>query len=313
MATNYFANITTAGTKAAFYQAMDRVPNVWKNYCQIIPSTAPSEQYTWLGTLPEPREFLSGRDFQGIRDFTMTLANKTYEMSFIIDRESVEDDQHGQIQQRIAEVAEAWATWKDKAFITMLEGTLTGFDSVTFFAATHAVGASGTWDNDYTDATVSDPIHPTVAELKVELALLMGGATGITGLWYAKDDQGRPFGELARTKLRALIPPSFQISFIELVNSTMISTSDNPFWNNWCEIDVCPYLTAPTSSHGYFYIAACGATRKPFIFQERVPLEVVVFNDSQSVADNNGLKVLTRERFRFGAGEFRYIVKHDLT
>jgi len=97
MATNIFANITKKGTIADFQATMDTFPNVWENHTMNVSSDTGTETYTWAGFLPTPREFIHGRTFQGIRDFTFDRKNQTFELSFKIDRVSMEDDQHGAI------------------------------------------------------------------------------------------------------------------------------------------------------------------------------------------------------------------------
>ena len=59
------------------------------------------------------------------------------------------------------------------------------------------------------------------------------------------------------------------------------------------------------------FMSAIGRNKRmPFIYQARTQLETVVFSDQQSIADFDGLKVLTRQRFRFGLGEPRFCVRN---
>lgn len=307
MATNIFANITQRGTNAAFREAMDSAPNVYQKHCKIVPSDAPDEQYVWLGAVPIPREFVSGRDFQGMRDFTMTLTNKTYELSFIIDRTTLADDRHGFAQERIGDVAEAYATFKDSLFGSLLINaeTDTAFDGTAFHDGSRTIGNSGTIDNTST-ANITDPNSPTTTEL------LAAFQVAIPLMSRYADDQGRVgFMTKAMTKLSAVIPPEMHKAFTEVINSTLIgSGNSNPWANGIMEFDVLPYLTDADNA---FYLSALGANRKPFLFQEREPFEAVVLNSADDIAENDGIKVLARERFRFGYMEPRYNMRFDFT
>jgi phage major head subunit gpT-like protein len=310
---NIFANITQKGTEAHFHQAMDAIPTVWQNHVMTWQSTAASEQLVWPGFLPAPKEFISGRDLVGIRDFTYTVENKEYELSFIIDRNSVEDDQHGAINARIQEAAEVWATFKDSQFATLLingESTTLGIDtldSTSFHNPSRTIGDSGTIDN--TETTDIDPVNePTPEEI---LTALQGD---IAKMARYNDDTGRPFNSVAMRQKRAIIPPEHERAFTEAMNSTQVVRSSagvsNPWGEGLCEIDVLPYLTDADNA---YYLSFLGASRKPFIYQERTPLEIIVYNDAKDIAKNHGVLVLTRQRYRLGYGDPRRNLRHDFT
>jgi len=142
---------------------------------------------------------------------------------------------------------------------------------------------------------------------------MLNGNGTCTGIANVQDDQGRPMAALAVTQRRVLVHPMYEKPMKEILNSILISSSSNPYMMNWCEVDVSPYMTLPTTSHGYFILDAVGAERKPWIFQRREALEIEVYNDSKDVALNNGVMVLATERFRFGAGEMRYSAMGDMT
>ncbi len=310
MATSILANITARGTKADFVDAMDIAPNVWEKHTKQIQSDAPDERYTWLGQLPIPRLFTSERNIQGLRDFTFTVANQEYEMTFIVDQKTVEDDRHGTVQARIKEVAEVYATFKDSLFATLVtvgETSTETFDGTSFHSGSRTIGQSGTIDNTSTQ-DISVVAAPTVAELKA------GFKTMIDLMWRYKNDQGQAaYNAKAMMRLSAIIPPEYHQAFTELINSSLISNSDNPWAKGIAEFDVLPSLPAVTGSDAAWFLSAIGAERMPFIFQQRVPLQVEVFNSPHEIADARGLKILTRERFRFAYGEPRRNHRIDYT
>ncbi len=299
---NVFANITARGVKAQFNEAMASYPSVWQNHCTTIPSDAPDEEHAWLGMLPKPREFVSGRNFEGIHDFTYNVANKEYELSFVIDQNSIEDDRNGEINGKIANAAEVWASYKDDQFASLLEsGATAGYTDFTgsvFFNDTHtAVGSSGTFDNSLTQ-NITTTTAPTVAEARLTLPLF------INALHSFKDDQGRlSYNAAAFSNFRIIGHPQYQPTFTELANATLLNGGDdNVFYRGFYSFDPLPSLTAATVT---IYATLCGANRKPFIFQERTPLQIEVLNDAASIAVNHGVMVLTRQRYRMWYGEPR--------
>ncbi len=307
MATNIFSKITVKAIEGLFIEVMGKAPNIFRNHCMVQDSSAPQETYSWLGTLPVPRLFLDGRSFQGIREFTITLVNDEYEMSFIVDQVSLEDDSLSQVNNRIREVAEVWATFEDSLFSTLIEAGQTStdtFDGTAYHADTRVIGVSANIDNNLA-ATPVDATFPTASEVGGFMQSILAS------MWVFNDDQGRPvFNAQAMDKIRVIIHPQYQKGFVEFAESTLLSNSDNPWGKNLYEIDVLPYLTASDES---FYTSAVGATRMPFVFQERIALDLTVFNGVNEIADNRGLKILSRKRLKFGYGDPRRNVVMALT
>ncbi len=75
------------------------------------------------------------------------------------------------------------------------------------------------------------------------------------------------------------------------------------------DFDELPYLTGVDT----MYVSALAATRKPFIFQEREKLEIIIDQDPAHVAERNGYLVMCRERFRLGYGEPRRCIRQVYT
>lgn len=312
MARNVFGTVTERGVKSTFLEAMSKAPNVYLNHTENVSSEAPDEKYVWLGAVPIPRELIGSRVFAQFNEFSHTVTNKGYELSFIIDRDSFDDDQVGSIQGRIAEVAEAYAHFKDAQFATLLEDADTStdtFDGTTFYDDTRTIGDSGTIDNDRTSDIV-DKENPTTAELLAALE------ESIVAMSRFNDDKGRPFNGTAMDTLRCVIPPEYRRAFTEVINSTIIISGggaagvSNPWGNGLVTFDTLVNLSAADDG---FYMNAMSGTRKPFYFQQRKKLEVVVMNGTNDVALNHGVKVLLWERYRFAYGDPRRSITHVFT
>ncbi len=310
MARNIYANITARGTKGVFMEKLETVPQIWEKFAQTIPSDAPDEEHVWMGNVPNPREFISQRSLVGIRDFTYNVANKEYELSFIIDQNSLEDDRHGLINRRISEAAQVWAAFKDVLFAALMnDGQTSGnnsYDGVTFFNNSHVIGSSTSPPESTTDvdnllasSSPSDPSFPTVAEMKVLVSELFAWIQGVT------DDTNRPgYNWGAMSSIAIMGNPTYQQALTEVLAAQLLGGGDsNVFFQNLATPVINPYLGG---SNDYLYVAALGdAARMPIIHQERTALQINILNSPDDIAQNHGLLVLVRQRFRLTYGEPR--------
>jgi phage major head subunit gpT-like protein len=313
MATTVLPNVIVKGVSRLFHQAMEATPTIWDKHCSIYNSTTAVENYAFPGFMPEPREFISGRHIQGLMDFTYAVTNKEYELSIIIQRKLFEDDQTGLVAERITEMAEAWATYKDKQFADLLTngnvaGNL-GFDGTLFHTDTRTIGSSANIDNN-TTSNIGDTSAVTSSEFLLDLAVIKG-----TMLRY-QDDQGRAgYNANAINNLRVVIAPPHEGGVRQALNASFITEGSTPagsrenVFKGMAEFDVLPYLSGDTEC----WFNAVGAARKPFIYQERTPLEIVVMDDDKNVAYHNGVVVLARQRYVMTYGDPRRSVLHTWT
>lgn len=299
------------GALNEFRESMDKIPQVWENHVQIVTSTTQTERYSFAGMLPKPRVFDDVRHIQGFRDFTFNVENNEYELSILVKRKDMEDDQTSEIMNRFREFGEAFGSWKNELFATLLEAgaaTAPPFDDAggttfsNFYDDTSSIGSSGTIDNDATSAIVASGT-PTSSEILTTLQ------TNIATMQNYADDQGRKgFNGLASSTIRCTIPPAYQFAFMEALNATIISNTTNVF-TNLVQFDVLPFLGNTTT----FYMDLMGANRKPFIMQQRTPLEIIIDSNPTNVAARNGWLVMCRERFELTYGEPRRSLRHVFT
>src|SRR3990170_2774441 len=189
--------------KGWFYETAGAIVPTWKQYATEGSSDGPSEQLWWMGSLPQPYEFAGEYGFQGLLDFTYSIENLEYVLSFLIDLKSIEDNPDGAIPKRITQAATFWEMFKNQQFATLLEagGTLTGYDGLTFFNTAHLKGLA-TLDNAKTDSGWTSATVVTTAQFLTSFELMKA-----TLLNYG-DDQGRGgmFNALASKNLRLLVP-----------------------------------------------------------------------------------------------------------
>lgn len=303
-------NLRTKGALATFHQALDKIPIIWDKHCFIQKSTTNQETYSFPGFVPEPRLFLNSRQFRGMRDFTFNLENFEYELSMIINRKHWEDDQTGLINARMSEMAEVWGTFKDSLFTTHLaNGNVagsTGWDGVVFHGDSRTIGDSGTIDNNISHAAATGTTLTTAEWITMATA----AREALLGF---NDDTGRPFNVQAISNLRFICHPDQFGTGMEAMKATLIGGGNTnvlgPALING--IDELPYMASADSDE--IFVSALGSSRKPFIMQERMPLEVIMLTDANNVALHNGVLVLTRERFRLGYGEPRRSVLVTVT
>ena len=128
--------LLTKGLKSEFFNRFDGTQTHFGDLATRIPSTSDSETYRWLGTVPQIREWGTGRVTQGLRTESYSIENLKYEATIEVDRDEIADDQTGQIRLRIGELAERAATHKDFLIGQLLiNGATSGFnsfDGVTF-------------------------------------------------------------------------------------------------------------------------------------------------------------------------------------
>lgn len=297
-------HLSVKGALASFHQALEAGETAWDKHSQTISSTTDTEALVFPGFLPAPREFLDSRQFQGARDFRYNVPNKEYELSMVVTRKNWEDDQTGLINARFSEMGEVWRTYKDSLFTLLLaNGNVAGnvgWDGVVFHGDSRTIGDSGTIDNNLTDTTLVGTTA-TVAELLIVLATIRQQFHSF------KDDQGRPFNAQANSRIRMLAHPAQERAAYEALNQTAFtggSGASNVFGPKFLEgVDILPYMVSGDLDEMYF--SALGSVRKPFIYQERTSLEIVMLASGDEVVKNNGVMALTRQRFTLTYGEPR--------
>lgn len=306
MATTKLTALTTKGVRAELQERINEVPQVWPAHCTHMPSTTQVEPYAMAGALPIPRQMIDGRRVQGLGQFNYNIENEEWELSFLIDRKILEDDQTGALRLRIGEAAGAWAINKEYLFgLMLINGASAGFvayDANTFFHDTRTEGDSGTIDNKTTSAAATGTI-PTATEFLDAMQTIKAQ------MWRFNDDKGRPGNILAMSKIRVLIPSTYERAAAEGLKAAMLSSTSNVFGQGLAQFDVHPFLAADTK----MYVHAVGAPIKGIIYQERTKLEILIYDDPKEIDMNNGLLVTLRQRFKFAYGQFRRMVEHTFS
>jgi phage major head subunit gpT-like protein len=204
-----------AGLRTNFMKAYETATKEHEQIATKIVSTGASESYGWLGGVPKMSEWKDERIPQGLLEHGFTIVNRDWEASIAISRNAIDDDQYGQTDVRVKELAtEASRFFDELAFTLIGQGTQTTgtagsvyggvnikcYDGKAFFATDHAEGESGTQSN------------------RGSTALSVDGLTAATTIMRKfKTDKGKP----AHIRPNLLVvPPELEWTAKELLNSS---------------------------------------------------------------------------------------------
>lgn len=295
--------LLTKGLKSEFFNRLDSTTTHFQDLATRVTSTTDRETYRWLGTVPQVREWGTGRLAQGMRSESYSIENLKYEATLEVDRDEISDDQTGQIRIRAAELAERAATHKDYLISQLLAGGETSgnnsYDGVSFFNASHESGASGTQSNLLTfDATATD--EPTVDEFKASLKNAIGKMLAF------KDDQGQPMMTSA-SGLACVVPTTMMFTASEAINSTVIGNETNVL-NGIARVIPFPWMTDLSK----WYLLKTDGVVRPFIFQDREPIEFNALTENSDEGFRREKFLFgVRARYRMAYGYWQFAVRTD--
>lgn len=268
---------------------------------QVVNSKTKSETYAWMGAAPPVYEYTGHQLVEPFYNFQLTIVDSEWRMAAIIHRDLLEDDQTGEAKNAGAKMLEAWKS-KDRVQLAALltgGGSNLAFDGISFFNDAHSFGSSGTIDNDMTYDMAG--AVPTSAEVLAAL----GDAYGRLSIF--KDDQGEIANGTAIEKFTVVCPASLYAKFVEATQAAIIANTSNVFGQRFAGVIPLPDLDATSTLT--FYVIASGATAKPFIHTMRVKQQYIAWTEDKDIDQNEGLKIVIRERSKFSNGDFTKIVR----
>jgi phage major head subunit gpT-like protein len=294
------------GLRSNFFERLGAVQTYWQDLCTRITSTSDAERYRWLGAMAQMRAWGTGRKATGALTETYNVANQKYEATIEVDRDELDDDQTGQIRQFIGEMADAAAVHKELLIEDLLNhGTTAGYvayDGITFFNATHSSGASGNQTNlvSHAAATGTTPTSAEFRDAVVEARAAMASLL---------DDKGNP----ARIRTSGLV-----IACPTLLYQTALEAMTAPLLGGTSNVNVglakpieMPGLTSGVKA----FLLKTDASMRPFIFQDRMPIEFAALD---SPTTDDGFK---REKYLYGVraryamayGKWQYAIEITFT
>src|ERR1700753_193527 len=83
------------GFKTSFQGQLQQTTTLYGRVATTVPSTARSEDYGWVGKIPNIRAWVGPRVVQNLSEFSYAIRNKTFELTIGVDRDDIEDDNLG--------------------------------------------------------------------------------------------------------------------------------------------------------------------------------------------------------------------------
>lgn len=135
----------TQGFKAAFKGGFALTKPMWDQIAMKVPSSTSEEKYAWLGATTKFREWVGERTYQNLKTHGYTIANKDFENTVAVPRNSIDDDQYGVYTPLMTQLGQDAALHPDELVFALLAAgfTNTCYDGQFFFDIDHPVGLQG--------------------------------------------------------------------------------------------------------------------------------------------------------------------------
>lgn len=290
--------LLTAGLQTQFQKGYNSVATIYQEFTTEVPSNKSEENYAWLGSTPELKEWRDERMPKGLSEHGFTLKNKDYEASIAVDRNALDDDQYGQIKLRVQMMGTAAKKGYDKYAAAVVEAGHTSvcYDGQNFFDTDHKEGLSGVQSN-YS----ASGLALSSTNIKTIVSNMRG----------YKDDQGQLAGI---NPSHIMVPTILEFTAKELFDPTFVNVTTDPAkasLKGLLKVIVNPYLSNTGVANAAYYVLDLTQPIRPFIFQNRKNLEFAALDQSNS-PENFLRKTLyygVDGRFAFGYGDWRMAYK----
>lgn len=239
-----------------------------------LDSDQDSENYPWVGMVPQLSEFRGQKKFSQLRTTPWIINNVEYQSGIAIPKKHILYDKTGQVMVRVNELSDRTLShWIKLVSALIVAGESTDcYDGQYFFDTDHSEGDSGTQSNDV-DADISTyPVSvsgtTTVPSAEEMVYAIMAS---IQALIAFKDDQGEYVNE-NQTEFLILAGPSFMSPILGALSkmqvgageSNVIMTQDN----FTIRAQFSPRFSAWTTKFATF---AMGGNQSAIIRQQRLP------------------------------------------
>jgi phage major head subunit gpT-like protein len=137
------ANLVTLGVSynAAYQQAITQAKPQAQRIATVVPSTTKTEEYGWIGKIPNVRKWVGDRMVQNISNSSYYIKNEPYELTIAVDRDDIEDDNLGIYGPLFSEMGLATVSHKDQLVYGALNAGFANicFDGQPYFSPNHPV------------------------------------------------------------------------------------------------------------------------------------------------------------------------------
>ena len=252
-------SILAKGLLTNFFEGYNSEETHWQEVATKVPSTARSENYAWIGSIPRLRKMKGERIPKKLLEHTYTITNEEYEASIEVNHADIKDDQTGQYGIQAKSIGESAKAFPDElVFETLLPGGFTSlcYDGQYFFDTDHPIGETG--------STQSNKITSALDATSFQTARTM--------LRKMKDDFGRPTMN-RNMDLLIVVPADLEATAETIFEALVNSNGATNTLKGKARILVADWL-ADTNN---WYLLNVSGIIKPFVVQERefIPFEAL--------------------------------------
>lgn len=259
-----------------FNRGRSRVPGFVAKLCAVVKSTGAEQLYGWVKDLPKITEKQAETIITKLSLDGHSVRNKEFTGIIEVPRTAIEDDIEGMFGPTAEMFGERGEQIPDLELIEILNASFTtakAFTGKAFFAADHKVGKT---------------VFSNLGTKKLSAANFNVAYAALRNM---KDGAGVPlFTLLDPSKVFLVVSPTYEATADSIVKMAKLEAGgDNPNFNK-AQVLVVPGL----SEHAWF-LMDCGHVVTPFLFQDRLPLELTANMDLTSE------KVFTEDVFSWKA------------
>lgn len=142
----------------AYEEGKAKAQPQYKAVATVVPSSAKSNTYGWLGQWPRFREWVGDRVLNSMKEHSYAITNKDFESTVAVDRNDIEDDTIGVYSPMFNEMGYASDVFPDELVFPLLNAGFTTlcYDGQYFFDTDHPVNPKV--DGSGVDVSVSNVI-----------------------------------------------------------------------------------------------------------------------------------------------------------
>jgi len=292
MATEGLQSLSSRDIIGRYFKRLEQAEGTsWINsISNLFQSDKDSEEYRWVGQVPQMREWIGGRQPQGLKTEGVIIKNADYESTLEFNLKELRQDKTGQIDIRISEqVQRAMAHWAS-LLSTLVIGGEAGvcYDGQFFFDTDHSEGDSGTQSNDLSIdiSTLPAEVHgsttiPSVEEMQQVILQAVQSMLGF------KDDQGEPMNENA-SSFAIMVPISlWNVARAAVFNPVITSGQNNVLETSNMVMQVVP--NARLTWTDKIAVFRTDGSVKPLIRQEELGIQVAAIAEGSELEFNERL------------------------
>lgn len=243
-------------TASGFVDAIATVP---------FESDQDSEDYGWLGMVPQMSQKAGEKKFSQLRDVDWTVRNVEYQAGIALPKKHILYDKTTQVQTRVNELADRtnahW--WSLIAPLIIAGESAVCYDGQYFFDTDHSEGISGSQSNDITH-DVTTTTNPTATEM---IDAILEGVESIIGF---KDDRGEPVNE-GMSEFVILTGTGLLKSGLKALSQTNVSNGESNILIEQGSFKFRVVASPRITWTDRFALFCTQGTQKPIIRQQRVP------------------------------------------